>query len=175
MDIRGTLQPRHQRSAVLAEILAEEMWASRPLPPLGLPDYAPPPASQTSSPLQYPELLAALASLRNGSGADQVTTELVKCSSPLFHTFFLSLLNQCFWGASVPTTWKHSHVVTLIKNSLKSSTALSKYRPISLSSTFYKVYARTLRNCLLPFVEPWLRSTQFGFRVAGCPPSLFTL
>ena len=94
-------------------------------------------------------------------------TEMVRCSSPFFRSFVLSFFlslslstyPMLFGGLSAHYV-ETLHVVMLIKNSLKSSTALSNNRPISHD----KVYARMLRNRLLPFVEPWLRSTQFGFR-----------
>ena len=55
-------------------------------------------------------------------------------------------------------------MVLLSKNGLKSSTALSNYRPISLSACMYKVYASILKDRPHPYVEPYLRPTQYGFR-----------
>lgn len=167
-DLRGVLRPRHQRADVFAEYLSQVVWSSKMLPPFGDPNYSFSASMAAQSPIFLQELLTALAKLKLGKtpGPDRVHPEMLKFSSPLFQSLLLSLLTGCFLGGAVPHAWKQSNVVLLLKNSLKSSSALTNYRPISLSSCFYKIYASILRERLRPFVDPFLRGTQYGFRPA---------
>lgn len=165
-DIRGVLRPSSSRPEVFAEYLQTEVWAPKNLPALGTqmpPQTLIPP---TIGPIQFSELQQALALLKVGKspGPDEVSAELLKYSSTQFQALLLSLFSDCFLGAMVPSSWKISYVVMLLKNASKPATALTNYRPISLTTSMYKLYAMVLRSRLQPYIDPHLRHTQFGFR-----------
>lgn len=165
-DIRGNLRPRDARPEVFAEYLTSTVWARRPLPPLGVAMQFQPVIPATIGPVKFVELTRALSCLKVGKspGPDGMQSELLKFSSLQFQSLFLSLLSDCFLGAMVPSSWKKSFVIMFLKSTSKPTTSLLNYRPISLTTSMYKVYAMILRQRLQPYVDPHLRYTQYGFR-----------
>ena len=71
----------------------------------------------TIGPIQYSELQRALALLKVGKspGPDELSAELLKYCSIKFQALFLFLFSDCFLGAMVPSSWKISYVVMLLK------------------------------------------------------------
>lgn len=73
------------------------------------------------------------------------------------------LYNQSIMFTEVPTLWKHSYVTPILKS--HPSSEPTNYRPVSITSLFFKVFEKLLKphlmehlakNCLIP-------SAQHGF------------
>ena len=73
-----------------------------------------------------------------------------------------SVVARCWEEKSIPEEWSLASVVCLHKKG--PTTEVANYRPISLLSTAYKVYATILQRRLVSGLEGRLWSTQYGFR-----------
>ena len=71
-------------------------------------------------------------------------------------------MNACLSQGRMPELWKAGEIVALYKKN--NPRKLENYRPITLWDTIYKIFTRLIANRLSTYVEPYLRSTQYGFR-----------
>ena len=71
-------------------------------------------------------------------------------------------MNACLSQGRIPEIWEAGEIIALYKKHNPSKP--ENYRPIMLLDTMYKIYTRLIANRLYNAVEPYLRSTQFGFR-----------
>ena len=74
------------------------------------------------------------------------------------------IFNDCIQEKVFPTILKDAHITTIFKTGDVS--VLTKYRPISVTPTFAKVFERLLLNQLLEYLEKFglLNKNQFGFQ-----------
>ena len=77
----------------------------------------------------------------------------------------LHMFNNIYSTGHTPTEWNLATVVEIYKGK-GSHTDPEMYRPISLLSTAYKLFARLLHARLEAAVDHKLRSTQYGFRAS---------
>ena len=139
------------------------------LPPLQTHTFPKPPLPLSNNDFSLDELQHVLRKLKWGKakGQDGILPDFWLALSR--HTdaidVLLHLLNKAWRGKSIPSSWKHATVVTLFK---KGSTALPEnYRPISLLSVTYKLFAALLLLRLqVGGVESRLRESSYGFRAS---------
>ena len=97
------------------------------------------------------------------SGRDDVLMEQLNNLGPESHRCLLTLLNKCFMENKIPTLWRQSKIVAILKPG-KDSAILKTYRPISLLCHTYKLYERMILNRIAPTIEQHLINEQAGFR-----------
>ena len=75
----------------------------------------------------------------------------------------LRVLNQSLLTATIPDDW-HAAILVEIYKGKGPLTDPASYRPMSLLSTLYKLFAKIIHNRLQAAIDDRLRDTQFGFR-----------
>ena len=73
------------------------------------------------------------------------------------------MLNHCFTQNKIPTIWRKSKIIAILKPGKYSATPKS-YRPISLLFHTYTLYERLILNRIAPTIEEHLIKEQAGFR-----------
>ena len=115
------------------------------------------------------EIQVAARSMKNGkaSGTDEIPTEYWKIlleddTHPIFH-WVLDFCNKIWRDKAVPAQWHESRVVALFKKGDMGE--CGNYRPISLISTGYKLFASImLARMKAGGADDRIWGTQFGFR-----------
>ena len=140
-----------------------------------------PPASEggTSmvSPFSEEEYRKGMALLKNNkaAGRDDVLVEQLKNLGPVAHKWLLTMLNKCFTENKIPTIWRQSKIIAILKPG-KDSAIPKNYRPISLLCHTYKLYERLILNRIGPTIEQHLIKEQAGFRAGkSCTSQLLNL
>ena len=72
-------------------------------------------------------------SLKNNraAGTDDILVEQLKHVGPKSHKWLLTMLNICFMENKIPTVWRQSKIIAILKPG-KDSSIPKNYRPISL-------------------------------------------
>ena len=117
-------------------------------------------------PVEKNELILHIASLKNNSspGYDDISSKLIKD----FHNYIINplihVINLIFLQGIVPNDFKKSIVVPIYKSGNK--TEIGNYRPISLITTFAKIFEKCLKERLFDFLlkNKILHVNQFGFQ-----------
>lgn len=125
-------------------------------------------------PFSHLEVANCIASLHDSApGEDGVSYSHLKKFDPSA-LIFTHLFNVCLAARRVPLKWK-SAVVTLLHKK-GDHNELDNWRPISLSSTMYKVYTRLLSNRLSNVLPLLLSPEQKGFtKNEGCTEHTFLI
>ena len=85
------------------------------------------------------------------------------------------MLNNCFTQNKIPTLWKKSKIIAILKPGKDFATP-KNYRPISLLCHTYKLYERLIMNRKTPTIEEHLIGEQAGFRPGkSCTSQLLNL
>ena len=85
------------------------------------------------------------------------------------------MLNICFMENKIPTIWRQSKIIAILKPG-KDSSIPKNYRPISLLCHTYKLYERMILNRIAPAIEQHLIKEQTGFRSGkSCTSQLLNL
>ena len=132
---------------------------------------------QDQEPFTLEELQSSLAKLKNNKapGPDQTPNELFKLLDAESEIKLLALYNEIWEKGEAPEEWKQAVIVTLYKGK-GADTDPANYRPISLLSGVYKVFAAMLQTRLSWQHEENIRDTQYGFRTRrGTVHPLFVL
>ena len=128
-----------------------------------------PPATEGDYSMVYPFSEEAYrkeeAILKNNkaSGRDYVLVEQLKNLGPKAHRWLLTMLNKCFMENKIPTLWRQSKIIAILKPG-KDSAIPKSYRPISLLCHTYKLYEKMIPNRIAPTIEQHLIKEQAGFR-----------
>ena len=79
------------------------------------------------------EYSKGVAALKNNkaSGRDDILVEQLKHLGPKAHKWLLTMLNICFMENKIPTIWRQSKIIVILKPG-KDSSIPKNYRPISL-------------------------------------------
>lgn len=117
-------------------------------------------------PVSKEDLVHVIKTLKNGTspGIDSISSLLVKN----IHTNILDvlqyLINSSFEKGIFPDKLKEAVVIPLYKSGSKHE--CNNFRPISLLSTFAKIYEKLMKKRLIHFLEQnnFFSSKQFGFR-----------
>ena len=84
-------------------------------------------------------------------------------------------LNICFMENKIPTVWRQSKIIGILKPG-KDSSIPKNYLPISLLCHTYKLYERMILNRIAPAIEQHLIMKQAGFRSGkSCTSQLLNL
>ena len=144
-----------------SKVTEEELQTLKESPPLR------PPPEDLPSLFTMEELDTVLATLRKNKapGPDDVRAELILLLDNWGQEELLRLLNRCLMEKTVPQSWKNAFVVSIYKGKGPDSDP-ANYRPISLLSTFYKLFAALIQKRLAAQHDAHLRPTQYGFRAA---------
>ena len=118
-----------------------------------------------------------MAALKNNkaAGRDDILVEQLKHLGPKAHKWLLTMLNICFMENKIPTIWRQSKIIAILKPG-KDSSIPKNYRPISLLCHTYKLYERMILNRIAPTIEQHLIKEQAGFRSGkSCTSQLLNL
>ena len=120
------------------------------------------------------ELQNAVRQLKQhkSGGPDKLTVELSKSMETTTLTPVLTLLQEWWRTEKIDHEALRSRVVHIYKKGDTSD--LANYQPISLLNTIYKIYAVIVHRRIAGGIEPWLHSTQYGFRRQEAPSTQFT-
>ena len=167
MDMMGQLVSSEHRAQTMAEYLAEVQWAVRPAPlvPGRLPIFGPLPVDEGC--IKFGEVIAALKHLKwnKAAGLDNIPPELWKA---LLHDQdaceWLRTFCDMRWRLQrTPEAWHTARVTAIFKKG--NPAACENYRPISLLSIGYKIFAFILLRRLKSVgAENRIWPTQFGFK-----------
>ena len=140
-----------------------------------------PPATEGDASKVYPfsegEYNKEVAALKNnkGAGRDDILVEQLKHLGPKAHKWRLTMLNICFMENKIPTIWRQSKIIAILKPG-KDFSIPKNYRPISLLCHTYKLYERMILNRIAPAIEQHLIKEQAGFRSGkSCTSQLLNL
>ena len=140
-----------------------------------------PPATEREYPMVYTfskeEYRKGVAILKNNkaSSRDYVLVEQLKNLGPKVHIWLLTMLNKCFMENKIPTLWRKSKIIAILKHG-KDSAIPTSYRPISLLCHTYKLYERIILNRIAPTIEKHLIEEHAGFRPGkSCTSQLLNL
>ena len=140
-----------------------------------------PPATEGDTSKVYPfsegEYNKGVAALKNNeaTGRDDILVEQLKHLGPKAHKWLLTILNICFMDNKIPTVWRQSKIIAILKPG-KDSSIPKNYRPISLLCHTYKLYERMVLNRIAPAIEQHLIKEQAGFRSGkSCTSQLLNL
>ena len=140
-----------------------------------------PPATEGDYSMVYPfseeEYRKGVAILRNNkaAGRDDALVEQLKNLGPKAHRWLLTMLNKCFMENKIPTLWRQSKIIAVLKPG-KNSAIPKSYRPISLLCNTYKLYERTILNRIAPTIEQHIIKEQASFRPSkSCTSQLLNL
>ena len=115
------------------------------------------------APFSYNELVAALSKCHESSpGADGLPYSAFKVSFPWWRHLLLSFFNLILRFAVVPSAWKSSLVVPLLKRD-GDPAFFDSYRPISLASCAFKVFEHLVHARIAPHISPGLRFKHVGW------------
>jgi hypothetical protein len=138
-------------------------------------------AAEGETSMVYPfseeEYRKGVAALKNNkaAGRDDVLVEQLKNLGPIAHKWLLEMLNNCFMDNKIPTIWRQSKIIAILKPG-KNSAIPKSYRPISLLCHTYKLYERLILNRIAPTIEQYLIDEQAGFRPGkSCTGQLLNL
>ena len=129
------------------------------------------------SPFSEDEYRKGVATLKNNkaAGRDDVLVEQLKNLGPNAHKWLRAMLNNCFIDNKIPTIWRQSKIIAILKPG-KDSAVPKSYRPISLLCHTYKLYERLILNRIAPTIEKHLIKEQAGFRAGkSCTSQLLNL
>ena len=106
-----------------------------------------------------------VADLKNNkaAGRDDILVEQLKHLDTKAHKWLLTMLNICFTENKIPTVWRQSKIIAILKPG-KDSSIPKNYRPISLLCHPYKLYERMILNRIATAIEQHLIKEQAGFR-----------
>ena len=128
-------------------------------------------------PFSEGEYNKGVAALKNNkaAGRDDILVEQLKHLGPKAHKWLLTMLNICFMENKIPTIWRQSKIIAILKPG-KDSSIPKNYRPISLLCHTYKLYERMILNRIAPTIEQHLIKEQAGFRSGkSCTSQLLNL
>ena len=123
------------------------------------------------------EYREGMATLKNNKAAsrDDVLVEQLKNLGPNAHKWLRAMLNNCFIDNKIPTIWRQSKIVPILKPG-KDSAIPKSYRPISLLCHTYKLYEIMILNRIAPTIDQHLIKEQACFKAGkSCTSQLLNL
>ena len=157
-----------ERADTFAAHLETVQWAARPMNEMELrrPLFAAP-LPTCEGTVAVDELKVAIRQLKTKRASVQVSAEFLKAllgaNAIDEGCWLVQVMRMCWETKTTPNQWHFAKVVPIYKNGDPAS--CDNYRPISLVSVLYKVYAKILLNRLKAAgAEARLWSRQFGFR-----------
>jgi hypothetical protein len=101
---------------------------------------------------------------KRSCGFDEITTKILKISSPFILSHLTCIYNRMLSTGTIPYRLKYSEIKPIYKNGDK--TLITNYRPISLLPVFSKIFEKVIYKRLYYHLtlNNILVKEQFGFR-----------
>ncbi|KAI5722002.1 hypothetical protein M8J76_002173 [Diaphorina citri] len=96
------------------------------------------------------------------AGDDGITNELIIYGKESIIPKLTKIFNRILYECEIPKQWKISKIILIFKKGSRED--ISNYRPISLSSTIYKVFVKIIQQRLRKKIEEHQPPEQAGFR-----------
>lgn len=114
--------------------------------------------------IEYNILKSAINSLKNGraAGPGGIAPELIKYGSDKLHRMIKRLFDKCLIGEIIPSEWKESWITPLHKTGPRNQ--CENYRGLSVTSTFSRLYGRTIAKLITNDYQLYQTEEQSGFR-----------
>ena len=121
---------------------------------------------ENTSPKELEKIINSLK-IKESSGYDGVSTKILKISVPIISSPLCFICNKSMLAGTFPTTLKYAILKPLLKKGDKEN--VTNYRPISLLTSFSKVFEQIIYDRLLKHIETnnILTVEQFGFRTSS--------
>jgi len=118
---------------------------------------------KNTTPKEIEKIINSLK-IKASSGYDEVSTNILKISAPFISSPLSYIFNKSMLSGTFPTRLKYTVVKPLLKKRYKDNVA--NYRPVSLLTSFSKVFERIIYDRLLKHIETnnILAAEQFSFR-----------
>nr|CAI5839281.1 unnamed protein product [Callosobruchus analis] len=117
-------------------------------------------------PVNVREIISIINTLKNkkSPGVDNLKAELFKSVSEIISLPLCHLINRIYTSNEVPEQFKIAVVTPIHKKG--DAKNITNYRPISIISTFAKIFEKTLKCRLVKFLDKCnvISEKQFGFR-----------
>ena len=137
-----------------------------PIPDAPLPygeEATPPPPSWVPlpDPFTQKEVRAVIKKLPRGKspGKDRVSYDAIKKRADVLTPAITAIFNVCLAHRRIPTEWKEG-LITLLPKTENNLDNIDNWRPISLLSSFYKIFMCALQNRLMPWIVDTTRLSQ---------------
>jgi len=101
---------------------------------------------KNTSPKEIEKIINSLK-IKESSGYDEVSTKILKISAPFISSPLSYIFNKSMLSGTFPTRLKYAVVKLLLKKGGKDTVA--NYRPISLLTSFSKVFEQIIYDRLL--------------------------
>jgi len=121
---------------------------------------------KNTSPREIEKIINSLK-IKESSGYDEVSTKILKISAPFISSPLSYICNKSMLSGTFPTRLKYAIVKPLLKKGDKEN--IANYRPISLLTSFSKVFEQIIYDRLLKHIamKNILAVKQFGFRTSS--------
>jgi hypothetical protein len=127
----------------------------------------PPVINLKLTPTNTNKISKIIKSLKNKSphGYDEIPVKLLKISIPYIISPLTCIINRSLSTGIFPLCLKYSQIIPLYKNG--DQTNISNYRPISLLTSFSKIFEKVIYNRLHQHFESnaIFAPKQYGFRI----------
>ena len=111
------------------------------------------------------EIIENVYQLKESSpGWDAIPGSVAKATIQYYIKSLTSLINSSFENGLLPDELKFTNVIPIFRNGDK--TDITNYLPISVLSFFFKIFEKTINNCLIKFIDKHdiIYKYQCGFR-----------
>lgn len=110
------------------------------------------------------EVADVISSLKTSNSTHDVPTSMMKSAPEYFAVVLSNLFNSMLESGIYPEDLKHACVTPVHKKG--STNIIKNYRPISILTTFDKIFEKLIYRRLMDFFTAYnlLSATQFGFR-----------
>ena len=123
------------------------------------------PTSMSVPPVLPQDVVRVISSLKNKkSNTKEVSVSLLKANKEQIAVPLSILFNQSVEKDTFPQSLKHATVIPIYKKGPKDD--IANYRPISLLSTYSKIFEKLMKKFLLSFLtaKSIINQDQYGFR-----------
>ncbi|KAF2894945.1 hypothetical protein ILUMI_11231 [Ignelater luminosus] len=120
--------------------------------------------SQDIIEIQKTEIRRAIDKIENDKtpGEDKITGEMLKGGKEEITKLIQILFNEIMKNEQVPEQWTKTIIILLHKK--EDTERIENYRPISLMTNMYKIFAHTIHSRIRPTLERSQPYEQAGFR-----------
>lgn len=95
-------------------------------------------------------------------GPDKITNELMRGTLEELAPILTTIFNEIILSGQIPEQWAKSHIILIHKKGDKEN--IENYRPISLMSNVYKVFAKIILDRISTLLDEQQPVEQAGFR-----------
>ncbi|KAL0849608.1 hypothetical protein ABMA28_013867 [Loxostege sticticalis] len=100
--------------------------------------------------------------MEKSPGPDRITNELMRGTTEELSPILTKVFNEILYTGRIPSQWAESHIILIHKKGPKDD--IGNYRPISLISNVYKVFAKVILDRISLTLDENQPVEQAGFR-----------